>query len=202
MTASLPHDWFVQIFGSGNPPTNAPLVYTGAQDLAVLLAFSKTFHPQTVVEVGIQRGITAQVLLNQGPWISSYIGIDITPQALPSLAIQDAEVPAKAGELVDGDPRVTVRVSLRGSRDCSPGDLPPVDLIFIDGDHSEEGVLYDTLLAREVIRPGGVICWHDYGNASVPSVMDVIDQLNAAEGNHIWHVEGTVVCFEIRRRPV
>src|SRR2546423_70467 len=35
------------------------------------------------------------------------------------------------------------------------------DLVFIDGDHSREGVSLDTILARQVISERGMICWHD-----------------------------------------
>ncbi len=35
------------------------------------------------------------------------------------------------------------------------------DIVFIDGDHTRDGVLEDTRLAREVISESGVICWHD-----------------------------------------
>jgi predicted O-methyltransferase YrrM len=35
------------------------------------------------------------------------------------------------------------------------------DLVFIDGDHSLKGVSKDTQLATQVIRPSGVISWHD-----------------------------------------
>lgn len=35
------------------------------------------------------------------------------------------------------------------------------DLVFIDGDHSYEGVLQDTELVRKIIGECGVICWHD-----------------------------------------
>ncbi len=200
MTACLARDWFFRLFGAGGSPADPEPVFTGAQDIDVLLAFSQTFHPRTVVEIGIQRGTTAQAILARAPWISSYIGVDITPESLPTLAVQHDEVPARAGELVASDPRVTVRVSPQGSRDLGSDDLPPADLIFIDGDHSEAGVLYDTELARRIVRPGGIICWHDYGNSLVPAVTQVIDGLNQVEGDHICLVEGTVVCFEIRRQ--
>jgi predicted O-methyltransferase YrrM len=35
------------------------------------------------------------------------------------------------------------------------------DLVFIDGDHSREGVKLDTELARKIISHNGAICWHD-----------------------------------------
>lgn len=38
-----------------------------------------------------------------------------------------------------------------------------MDFIFIDGDHSYEGVKNDTEKALTMLAPGGVIMWHDYG---------------------------------------
>ena len=36
-----------------------------------------------------------------------------------------------------------------------------VDFLFIDGDHSEEGVRADFLDYRHLVRPGGIIAFHD-----------------------------------------
>jgi predicted O-methyltransferase YrrM len=35
------------------------------------------------------------------------------------------------------------------------------DLVFIDGDHSREGIRQDTALADAMLADGGTICWHD-----------------------------------------
>lgn len=40
------------------------------------------------------------------------------------------------------------------------------DFVFVDADHSYEGVKNDTLKAFELIRQGGVIMWHDYAPKS------------------------------------
>ncbi len=40
-------------------------------------------------------------------------------------------------------------------------ELEPADLLFIDGDHALEGVTRDLALYRELVRPGGVIAFHD-----------------------------------------
>lgn len=37
----------------------------------------------------------------------------------------------------------------------------PVDLVFIDGDHSEEGSYQDFVDYSKLLRPGGVIAYHD-----------------------------------------
>ena len=35
------------------------------------------------------------------------------------------------------------------------------DLVFIDGDHSRDGVRKDTEFAKKILHKDGIICWHD-----------------------------------------
>ena len=42
-----------------------------------------------------------------------------------------------------------------------------MDYIFIDGDHSYHGVKNDTEKALKLLKPGGVIVWHDYAAKSL-----------------------------------
>lgn len=188
---------FFKIFGSGNFAGELPM-FTGL-DVEPLIALSRTFRPKIVIEIGIQRGATAKCILDNSKWIEKYIGIDVKSNYHTSLTIQQNEVPQEPGEYVKDDPRVRLIVKPNGSHDLKPTDLPAADLIFIDGDHSEEGVLLDTLLARQVIRKGGIICWHDYGNHLVPSVTALIDSLNIKEGNHICLIENGFLCFQFCR---
>ncbi len=46
-----------------------------------------------------------------------------------------------------------------------------MDFIWIDGDHSYEGVKNDTEKAFEMLSPGGAIMWHDFGHES-PGLVD------------------------------
>lgn len=187
-------DIFFQIFASGAFDGERPLFM--GYDVEPLIAFSRTFHPKTVIEIGIQRGETAKCILDNSPWIERYIGIDLTPDSQTSLTIQQKEIPQIAGECVKDDPRVELILKPNGSRELSPYDLPTADLILIDGDHSSEGVLLDTLLARQVVQKGGIICWHDYGNALVPDVTAVIDELNIKEDNRICLIKNGFLCFQ------
>ena len=36
------------------------------------------------------------------------------------------------------------------------------DLVYIDGDHTRDAVLVDSLLAWHALRPGGILVWDDY----------------------------------------
>ncbi len=55
------------------------------------------------------------------------------------------------------------------------------DVIYIDGDHSYEGVSIDLNLARKKVKPGGIISGHDYAFNFLPvmrAVNDFIAQNN------------------------
>lgn len=195
--SSIDRDTFFQIFGSGKFEGEPP-IFMGL-DVEPIIALSRFFHFKTVIEIGIQRGATAKCILDNSPWIEKYIGIDLMPNSQTSLSLQQGEVPQIAGEMVKDDPRVEFILKPNGTRDLSPEDLPAANLIFIDGDHSKEGVLLDTILARQTIKRGGVICWHDYGNALVPDVSAAIDELNLKEGNHICLIQNGFLCFQLCR---
>jgi len=68
---------------------------------------------------------------------------------------------------------------------------PVADLIFIDGDHRYCGVTADIPAALLLLKPGGVLCGHDYTNAEWPGVKRAVDE--AFGGAHqlvdsIWWV--------------
>ena len=46
-----------------------------------------------------------------------------------------------------------------------------MDFIWVDGDHSYEGVKNDTDKAFKMLAPGGAIMWHDFGHES-PGLVD------------------------------
>ena len=52
-------------------------------------------------------------------------------------------------------------------------------LIFVDGSHAYNYGLSDTRAALEMVEPGGVIVWHDYGIWK--GVTEALEELEAAE---------------------
>lgn len=73
--------------------------------------------------------------------------------------------------------------------------LPPVfDLAFIDGDHSYEAVLGDADMASRLLRPGGLIVFHDYGRpGSDVGVTRAVDELLASGGEELGRVDSLIV---------
>lgn len=59
------------------------------------------------------------------------------------------------------------------------GDIPtpqlPLDVLFVDGDHSEGAVLKDLEIWGEMVRKGGLILLHDAETASFPGVRSAIN---------------------------
>jgi predicted O-methyltransferase YrrM len=53
----------------------------------------------------------------------------------------------------------------------------PVDMVFIDGDHRLDTVVRDIKKAYELLRPGGLICGHDYNHPMWPGVKQAVDEL-------------------------
>lgn len=66
----------------------------------------------------------------------------------------------------------------------------PFDFAFIDGDHSYEGVRADWLAWSPLVRPGGLVAFHDTwpnGDTAEPGVVRWVDELR----HHLPSIEWT-----------
>lgn len=168
--------------------------YLGAHETAALVALVASVEPETMIEFGCHIGRTARRVMDNVPSIATYIGVDAPYGFAPALACQNSEVPFHAGhEAASYGGRFWLFECPNGSADLCADDLEPIDAAFIDGDHSFAGVTRDSMLARALLRPRGVIVWHDYGNPGV-EVTAALERL-AGEGWPIAHVAGTWLAF-------
>lgn len=72
--------------------------------------------------------------------------------------------------------------------------LPPVfDLVFIDGSHDESSVAADAIVSASVLKPGGVLVFHDYDRGSDPGVTAAVNGLIAAGGVMVSRCESLAV---------
>lgn len=73
------------------------------------------------------------------------------------------------------------------------------DLVFVDGSHAESYVESDSAKAMRIVRPGGLVVWHDYaGPSHAPGVFAALNRL--AQRVPLHRVEGTT--FVVWRAPV
>lgn len=62
------------------------------------------------------------------------------------------------------------------------------DMIYIDGDHTYDGVKTDLNISLNKIKPGGLICGHDYSQTKFPEVVRAVNEFcfeNDLEINYI-----------------
>lgn len=74
-----------------------------------------------------------------------------------------------------------------------------VDLAFVDGSHAYSYVINDSLHAIEMVRPGGIILWHDYSRWD--DVTCALNDLRRSRPDFagVQWIEGTTLAF--LRRP-
>jgi len=178
---------------------NAPAIDTGGNaylnptETGLVVKLAASVAPRVMIEFGVQAGRTAKAVLDHIPELETYIGVDVPFTHRTTLPAQQTEVPERAGQFALQDKRFYLLICRDGSQQLSPDDLEPCDAVFIDGDHSEDAVLHDSYLARELIRPGGIIIWHDLHNGSV-EVTAAISKLCEA-GWSITHIHDTWLAF-------
>jgi predicted O-methyltransferase YrrM len=151
--------------------------YLNDVETGLLVTLVNSVKPKVMIEIGCQEGRTAKIILDNVPTLQRYIGIDVPPGTAPTLTCQQTEIPHSAGVYASADERFWLLVRERGSLDVGPQDLEPCDAMFIDGDHSTRAVAHDSDLARVLVRPGGIIVWHDFANPAV-EVTNVLQRLS------------------------
>jgi predicted O-methyltransferase YrrM len=172
--------------GLNGPIGGSTSKYLNAWETAILIKLVDSVSPKVMIEFGCNEGITAKRLLEKVPTIGRYIGIDISFDQATS------ETPATAGWAVANDPRFFIL--LQDSRSLNDDDLEECDAVFVDGDHSEATVLHESRLARRLVRPGGIIVWHDFGNPAV-EVTQTLVRLNNDFDWPIQHIDGSWLAF-------
>ena len=171
----------------------------GDLELPTLLALiGKAQNHKVMVEFGVNTGRTARVILDHYPF-ERYVGVDVLPGYQSVHPIQRFEVPDNPGHFAASDPAFDLVLRRNGSFDLGCNDLPYADVVFIDGDHSAEGVVNDSKLALDIVTRGGIIIWHDYKPWHSPGVpCAVFTELAklSKQGHRIAHVASSWLAFE------
>lgn len=160
---------------------------------------------RTLVEIGVYEGSSAVVLAGAAPLDATLHLIDpFTNTALRpgqrGTETATKRVVARAARR-HGGPRIEWHVEK--SEVTAAGWREAVDLVWIDGDHSEAACRLDWETWSSWVRPGGVVGFHDAregkpGGWGLPGPTAVVDQLfRGAEPVPGWRllrdVETTVV---------
>ena len=77
-----------------------------------------------------------------------------------------------------------------------------VDFMFVDGSHSYEYAMSDSLAAIKMVRPNtGIILWHDYDSPYWPGVTQAMNELYLSdpEFSGLRHIQNTSLCILAKR---
>ena len=121
-------------------------------ELAGFLALLAEHVPEVVLEIGSDHGGTLWAW-QQLPSVRRVLAVDLPLGGFHSGRSLDTH----GVEVVYGDSHK--QETLEELADLLADDA--VDLLFIDGDHTLEGVTSDYVMFSPLVRPGGVVAFHD-----------------------------------------
>ena len=170
-------------------------------ELMVLAGIVRRRQPRTCFEIGTFDGRTTLNLTANMPPNGVVYTLDLPPASLPntSLAVapgdeqfvlkSESGARFKNAEFVD---RITQLWGDSATFDYT-NYLGKMDLVFVDGAHSYEYVKKDTETALALIRPGGVILWHDYGSPYWKGLTAAMNEMqrDLSALKSMRHIKGT-----------
>ena len=174
-------------------------------ELAILALAAREAAPGSeIMEIGTFDGRTALNLA-----INASAGVPIATLDLPAdqpsaLAIEQSkrryvDKPAPGARLRDcRDPwRADAGRDVQLQGDSATFDWSPylgwAGLAFVDGSHAYDYARKDSETAMRLVRPGGIVLWHDYG--VWPGVTQALDELEAARRRGLVNVRGSSLVF-------
>jgi len=125
------------------------------EEILAFIEFARSTQLDTICEIGIAHGGTHFLLGRLLPSVSLSIGIDLYVKQKSLL--RQLAAPDRQSHYIDGlsqDPKTIAKVEclLNGKK---------IDLLFIDGDHSYNGVRGDFFAYRHLVAENGIVVFHD-----------------------------------------
>ena len=126
-------------------------------EITALAKAVEAIKPKTILEIGTARGGTLLIwssLASKKVISCDMQDMSIQGELLKALTPPDSncEIQLLSGNSHDAGFRQQVENALNGEQ---------VDMLFIDGDHTEKGVEADYRDYHHLVRPGGIIAFHD-----------------------------------------
>lgn len=150
------------------------------------VAVAQVLKPESILEIGVKRGYSLVSLFRGFNGIRRIYGIDTQGWVPDSqrMARENLRAAGYAGELT------LPVVSSRGYAKMLP-QVPPFDLIHVDGDHSYDGAYRDILEYWPLLREGGSMIVDDLQMIAVAkALVDALPKLVGVKG-HFYFPTGT-----------
>jgi predicted O-methyltransferase YrrM len=152
-------------------PGDGPAISTSVQPVEAAALARLAGVAGDVLEIGSAYGYSTVVMALTGPRVTAVDPHTWIPGSLPAMEASLAAygVASRVRILAETSASAMSDLAVAGTR---------FGLVFIDGDHSYEAVRDDADRALKVLRPGGVLACHDYGeDCCCPGVRQALDEL-------------------------
>jgi predicted O-methyltransferase YrrM len=133
-------------------------------ELQSLVSEVRALRPRTVVEIGTHRGGTLACWAAVADPGAHLVSIDL-PNEVDGLGTTEDDLRRLRAVLRPGQRLSAIRADSHAAstldrlREVLGG--AAVDLLWIDGDHLEEGARQDVRMYAPLVRPGGMVALHD-----------------------------------------
>jgi predicted O-methyltransferase YrrM len=114
-----------------------------------------------IVEIGVWHGVTTSVLRRAMSPDGLLWAVDPFPAGRLFVNLQQPIARREVGRVLNGAVRWVRESGQQAASTYRRAGEPPADLIFIDGDHSYEGLTDDWKAWSPLVRPGGAVALHD-----------------------------------------
>jgi predicted O-methyltransferase YrrM len=148
-------------------PTEMSLGNSLASDLIILAQMCALLRPESVFEFGTYDGLATLHFALNTPVDARITTLDLPPDDPIRKTDSDDTFYTRGitvGQHFHGQPEQS-KIQQIYSNSMMFDHQPwrnKMDLIFVDGGHDYEVVKSDTEKAMEMLRPGGLLVWHDY----------------------------------------
>jgi predicted O-methyltransferase YrrM len=166
------------------------------KELAALVRDVRDLNPATVLEIGTAQGGTLFLWSRLAQPNATIVSIDLPGGKFGGgytnrRAVLYRRFPAKSQQLHLLREDSHALPTFQKAKQLFSG--KPVDLLFVDGDHTYEGVKKDWEMYSELVRPGGMIVFHDiagnYDDTQVKKLWDSIKS-NYKHNEYAVHPDG------------
>jgi predicted O-methyltransferase YrrM len=171
-------------------------------DLALLKSLASLKDNCEYLEIGTWRG---ESIMNVAQVASHCTSINLSPDEIIARGFPEKYARLHAC-LINNQPNIT-QIHADSTRFDFSSLNKKFDLIFIDGDHSYEGVKSDTIKVFPLLKDeNSIIVWHDYGyNPESPrySVFSaILDGLPNDAHQYLYHVSNTMCAIFTKKNLI
>lgn len=170
-------------------------LFAAQESSFLMMQLVAMLQPRSVFEIGTSQGRTTSLIAMNSPPSTRIFTLDLPPEMAAPTGASDLhliELARKELGVAFRDTNWASRITqLTG--DSATFDFSPyyesMDMVTVDGSHSYKFVRSDSVSAFRMIRPGGVVLWHDFESMrSEYGVSRFVDEMRDRHGFAVYRL--------------